>query len=269
MSGAEPAGRPAGTEPAGLLGTPPPPEDFALRVLRRVGVPPDRFDTYVRLDSPAGDLFVAFSPEYVTGAAPASAGLTAERFEELHRARTGRSAIRGRRPFPGLLTAVRTGRARGLPLDYGPVDDVESRVLQAVRSIPPGQLRPLSWVSREATLEELPSGALVGALARNPLVVLVPCHRVTYEDGAPCDAAYLPETGDRLRAAEGVDMDEVRRWSRSGAVFLGSDTTRIYCHPTCAHARRITPPHRVPFGTAREARQAGYRACKSCRPQPV
>ncbi|MGI5493326.1 Ada metal-binding domain-containing protein [Microtetraspora malaysiensis] len=273
------AGGDDGTED-GTPDLPPVPADFALRILQRVGIPRERYDTYASLEIPAGLLFVAFSPETVTGSALGGAGLTAVRFEELHRARTGRSAIPARKPFPGLTTALRTGRARALPLDLGPADAPEVRVLAAVRTIPPGQLRPLSWIAQEAGLapagpatagtgrEQFPDG-LVGILAANPFPVLVPCHRVTYENGMPCDAAYLSALGDALRAAEGIDMTEVRQWSRSGAAFLGSDTTHIYCHPTCAHARRITAPHRVPFATAREAHRAGYRACKSCRPLSV
>lgn len=255
---------------AGELGAPPVPVDFALKVLERVGIPRERYDTYAHLDTAAGGLYVAFAQEAVTGAALATGGLTAERFEEWHRRRTGRSAIPTPKRFPGLVTALRTGRARNLPLEPGPVDEETAAVLRAVRAVPPGQLRPLSWIAREAALPSvLEARIIVGMLSRNPLTVLVPCHRVTYENGSPCDAAYLPETGDALRTAEGIDMDTVRHWSHSGAVFLGSDTTRIYCHPTCAHARRITPPHQVPFATAREARGAGYRACKSCRPLPA
>ncbi|MDX3381799.1 MGMT family protein [Streptomyces niveiscabiei] len=273
MNGARregPGTSPVDPEAAGALGEPPVPPDFALRILRRVGIARERYDTYVRLDSAAGELFVAFTPVAVSGSALASGGLTAELFEERHRARTGRSAIPATKRFPGLVTAVRTGRARKLPLDLGPVETVDARVLDAVRTVPAGQLRPLSWVAREAALPDSASPeAVLGALARNPLVVLIPCHRVTYENGTPCDAAYSPDAGDALRVAEGLDLAEVRRWSSSGAAFLGSDTTRIYCHPTCAHARRITAPHQVPFTTAREAGRAGYRACKSCRPLSV
>nr|BAD20236.1 homolog of methylated-DNA-protein-cysteine methyltransferase protein [Kitasatospora setae KM-6054] len=196
--------------------------------------------------------------------------MTAGRFEELHRRRTGRSAIETTRPFPGLATALRTGRTRHLPLDPAARGDREARVLDAVRGISPGQLRPLSWVAREAGLPDGPGvERLAGVLAANPFTVLVPCHRVTYEDGAPCDAAYRPADGDALRRAEGLDMTEVRAFARSGAVLLGSDTTRIFCYPTCAHARRITAPHRVPFTGPRDADLAGYRACKSCRPVSV
>ncbi|MHA6757947.1 Ada metal-binding domain-containing protein [Streptacidiphilus sp. PAMC 29251] len=270
MSGREQGEPPAADGTGDGMDVPAAPPDFALRILQRVGIPRDRYDTYVRLDPPAGPLFVAFGPDTVTGSALGVGGLSAERFEEQHRLRTGRSAIETRRPFPGLAPAVRTGRARALPLDLGPSGTLEARVYGAVRAIPGGQLRPLSWLVREAVLPaEQSLEALTGVLARNPFMVLVPCHRVTYENGTPCDAAYLPQIGDALRAAEGMDLTEVRRWSSSGMVFLGSDTTHIYCHPTCSHARRITVPHRVPFATAHDARRAGYRACKSCRPLPA
>ncbi|CAL9392289.1 MGMT family protein [Streptomyces sp. Tu 3180] len=242
------------------------PEDFALRVLRRAGVSEDHYDTYVRLDTAAGGLFVAASPQAVTGACLDSAGLTGTGFEELHRARTGRSAIAGGRPLPGLVPALRTGRARRLPIDLSGVPREQRAVLEAVRTIPAGQLRPIGWVAREAGAT---APGVLRALAANPVAVLIPCHRVTHDSGAPCDAAYLPETGEALRRAENIDTRRVAELARAGTVFLGSDTTLIYCHPTCAHARRITPGHRVPFRTARDAHEAGYRACKSCRPVTV
>ncbi|MEG3626578.1 MGMT family protein [Streptomyces poriticola] len=240
-----------------------PPADFAVRVLRRVGIPRETYDTYVRLDTAAGGLYVAASPDAVTGAALDTGGLTAAGFEELHRSRTHRSAVRSARPFPGVTTALRTGRARRLPVDLSPLGPADRAVLEAVRAIPAGQLRPVGWIAREAAAAP---EAVVGGLARNPAAVLIPCHRVTYDNGTPCDAGHLPEAGDALRAAEGIDLQRAAELRRRGVLFLGSDTTRIYCHPTCAHARRITAPHQVPFRTAREAGQAGYRACKSCRP---
>ncbi|WP_063726628.1 MGMT family protein [Streptomyces sp. RTd22] len=246
----------------------PAPADFALRVLQRVGIPRERYDTYSHLDSAAGGLYVAYSPDAVTGSAVDTMVTDADEFERLHHARTGRTAIRASAPFPGLRPALRTGRAKRLPIDLGGLTDLECAVLHAVRSIPSGQLRPITWLAREASLPSA-AGPIVKALAKNPVPVLIPCHRVTYEGGAPCDAAYAERVGDALRSAEGIDMHRLEELTLRGAVFLGSDTTRIYCHPTCAHARRITRPHQVPFRTAGAARQAGYRACKSCRPATV
>ncbi|MEV0374541.1 MGMT family protein [Streptomyces sp. NPDC050636] len=246
---------------AGLAG--PAPTDFAARVLQRVGIPRDRYDMYLHLDAPAGGLYVAYGAEAVTGAALGRTVPGPEGFEEAHLARTGRSAIRTTRPLPGLRTALRTGRAKGLRIDLPELTEAERTVLDAVRTIPRGQLRPLAWVAREAALSG--TAAVSEALEVNPVPLLIPCHRVTFDGGGPCDLRYGPIVGAVLRGAEGVG-DELVGLSRKGTVFLGSDTTRIYCHPTCAHARRITPPHQVPFRSARAAREAGYRACKSCRP---
>lgn len=246
------------------------PASFALRVLAQAGISQQHYDTYVRLEVASGGLYAAFGEEAVTGAVLETGNLTATEFEELHRSRTGRSALPATGVLTGLRTAVRTGRTRQLPLDLGQLTARERAVLEAVRSIPSGQLRPLSWVTKEAASDDGPAAeGVVEILARNPLAFLIPCHRVTDEGGAPCDAGHPHQVGDALRRAEGIDLEAVREWARSAAVFLGSDTTHIYCHPTCADARRITPPHQVRFPTAHAARRAGYRPCKSCRPVAV
>ncbi|MFC9297279.1 MGMT family protein [Streptomyces sp. NPDC057011] len=252
---------------AGL--TTPAPVDFGLRVLQHVGISRNRYDRYVHLPTDAGGLYVAFSPLAVTGATLEAMVVSAEMFEEVHWSRTRRTAIRATTPFPGLRPALRTGRAKTLPIDLGALDGLQRAVLEAVRTVPRGQLRPVGWIAREAGVPSAAEAAVVAALAANPVTLLVPCHRVTYEDGSPCDAAYLPGTGRALRAAEGIDMERVAALAGRGMVLLGSDTTNIYCHPTCAHARRITPPHQRPFRNASEARRAGYRACRSCRPLTV
>jgi hypothetical protein len=137
-------------------------------------------------------------------------------------------------------------------------------VLAAVRAVPRGQLRPVSWLAREAG--GLPPHTVLAALAANPVSVLVPTYRITDERGLPHDIGYGTAAGAALRAAEAIDAERVAELARQETVFLGSDTTRIYCHPTCAHARRITERHQVPFRSASQARHAGYRPCMSCRP---
>jgi hypothetical protein len=70
----------------------------------------------------------------------------------------------------------------------------------------------------------------------------------------------------RLLESEGVDLDDFAALAGRGIRLIGSDTTRIFCHPTCRDARRITDRHRVEFRSTAEAEQHGYRACKRCRP---
>ena len=115
----------------------PAPADFALRVLQRVGIPRERYDTYSHLDSAAGGLYVAYSPDAVTGSASDTMVTGSEEFERLHHARTGRTAIRASVPFPGLRPALRNGRAKRLPIDLGGLTDLERAVLHAVRVHPP------------------------------------------------------------------------------------------------------------------------------------
>lgn len=243
----------------------PAPDDFALTILRRAGVPAERYDRYVLVDAALHPLYVAYnSSAAVTSAALDLATGNPEAFEEWHRARTGRSAVPTSQALPGLRTAVRTGRSRRLPVDLSWIGPAQRAVLDAVRLVPSRQLRPLSWIAREASLADV--GAVLAALALNRVQLLIPCHRVTGDDGLPCDAAFGAEAGDLLRAAEGIDMSVVRAFARDQTLFLGSDTTRIFCHPTCSDARRITPMHRVPFPSARAALRVGYRPCGHCRP---
>ncbi len=245
----------------------PVPGDFAARVLQRVGISPETYDSYTVVDTAAGKLYVVASPAALTGAALVSAWPSRAAFESAHRRRTGRSAIGGTQPARGVLPALRTGRTRRLAIDLTGLSPDEQAVLTAVRAVPPRQLRPLSWIAREAGFGPDPDvGFIVRVLAGNPVAVLVPTYRVTYDDGSPCDLGYPAGAGEALRLAEGIDPSDVAGLLARGTRFMGSDTTRIFCHPTCSDARRITLAHRVPFGSAREARQAGYRECRRCRP---
>lgn len=68
---------------------------------------------------------------------------------------------------------------------------------------------------------------------------------------------------DTARAAF---MRRDRSWD--GRIFGAVTTTRIYCKPSCP-ARRPKREHVVFYSTAEEARAAGYRACRRCRPDEV
>ena len=84
----------------------------------------------------------------------------------------------------GMQQLLDGGRADfdALPLDLGAGSDFERRVWQLTRHIPAG--RTLSYGELAAQLGERGAARSVGtALGRNPVPLLVPCHRVLGADG--------------------------------------------------------------------------------------
>ncbi len=135
----------------------------------------------------------------------------------------------------------------------------------ATTSIPRGEMRSYGWIAKELGR----SGAVraVGsALNRNPIPVLIPCHRVGRSDGTIGAYAYGPEMKRALLGSEGLDAGELDERAARGVRLVGSDTTHIFCVPTCRNAKRITGRHRVEFHSQASAETSGYRPCKVCRP---
>ncbi len=59
----------------------------------------------------------------------------------------------------------------------------ERRVWKVTSTIPAGQTRTYEWVARQ--VGNPPAVRAVGrALAKNPLLVVIPCHRVIRKDGS-------------------------------------------------------------------------------------
>jgi O-6-methylguanine DNA methyltransferase len=240
-----------------------PPATLRPAVLERVGLA----DAYLTVDGPAGPLLVAYNGRGISATAP---GTDEAAFAERFQARFRRPLRPADRP-PARLVAqlerlLEPGR-RGAPprYDLRGTSEFERAVLAKAQEIPRGQVRPYAWVAGELG-QPAAVRAVGAALGRNPIPVLIPCHRVVGSDGRLTGYAWGVPYKRTLLAAEGADPDELERLGRRGTRFYGSDTTRIYCYPTCAHARRVTGPHRQRFTGAAEATAAGYRPCQVCRP---
>jgi methylphosphotriester-DNA--protein-cysteine methyltransferase len=48
--------------------------------------------------------------------------------------------------------------------------------------------------------------------------------------------------------------------------YLGNETNRHYCFPTCGGVQTLVVSNRVRFASGREAIAAGYHPCEDCRP---
>lgn len=223
------------------------------------------WDRYTVVDGPIEPVYVAWNPRGITACVPASAVGDDEAFEQRH----PRSAVRADSLPPRLASrvgrALETGRLGSVPVDLSALGDFQRAVLTKCAEIPPGQIRPYGWIAAEIG-NPAAVRAVGTALARNPVPILVPCHRVVRTDGRIGNYAYGSEMKRALLEAEGVDTDVVEETAQRGIRFIGSDTTGIFCYPTCHHAGRIADEHVVEFRSATEAEDRGYRACKVCRP---
>jgi methylated-DNA-[protein]-cysteine S-methyltransferase len=73
-------------------------------------------------------------------------------------------------------------------IDLSETTPFQRKVWEATRSIPYGQTRSYSWVA-DQILRPQSSRAVGQALGRNPLPIVVPCHRVLAADGSLCGFA--------------------------------------------------------------------------------
>jgi O-6-methylguanine DNA methyltransferase len=80
------------------------------------------------------------------------------------------------------LALAANGNAEDAPVDLSWASDFERDVLEAARRIPYGETRAYRWLAREAR-RPLAVRAAASVMARNPLWLLVPCHRVIHADG--------------------------------------------------------------------------------------
>jgi O-6-methylguanine DNA methyltransferase len=141
-----------------------------------------------------------------------------------------------------------------VPVDLEAVPEFQRRVLAATGGIPFGEARPYAWVA--ARIGRPRAVRAVGtALARNPVPLLLPCHRVLRSDGAAGGYIFGARIKQRLLALE-----------RRTPVLEGCARTRIVCRVGCAQARRMGPEQRVVFASVADARGVGYRPCRLCRP---
>ncbi len=215
--------------------------------------------------SPVGDVVVAFNPAGVVSVDLASD----ESLEARHEERFGRRLVEALPPAAWasrIDRALEEGRPGNLPLDLHTLTDFQRSVLGVAASIPTGEVRPDGWLAHVVGNDGAVR-AVGSVMAKNPVPLVVPCHRVVRSDGTI--GAYSlggPENKRTLLSAEGADPDDLEALARRGVRFVGSDTTGVFCLPTCRHARRITATHRMEFRGRGDAEVAGLRPCSVCRP---
>ena len=123
-------------------------------------------DCITRYDSPIGTLYLHSNGTALTGLSPAPAGTIREDLPLFREVRDWLDAyFRGDRPDP-----------RSLPLDP-PGTDFQKAVWAQLLDVPYGESRSYGHIAKTLGI---PRGAqAVGqAVGRNPIAVLIPCHRI-------------------------------------------------------------------------------------------
>jgi methylated-DNA-[protein]-cysteine S-methyltransferase len=154
----------------------------------------------------------------------------------------------------------------------------QQRVWAALREIPYGTTETYGALAGRLGLQRGAARAVGSANARNPISIVVPCHRVLGASGALTGYAGGVEAKRRLLAHEArvvggaLDLDDDACWAlherrdatADGTFVLGVRTTGVYCRPSCAGRPRRENVVILRDGAA--ARSLGLRACLRCRP---
>jgi O-6-methylguanine DNA methyltransferase len=242
------------------------PKSLLPAVLHRVGLG----DTYWRLETSIGPVFVARSRAGISMVTRARSG---SEFARLFESRFGRPIAPDKSRPPRNVRAVAEGRLRGrdagLRFDLRGLSEFERAVLGKALEIPPGEVRPYSWIAREIGHPDAVR-ATGSALAKNPVPLLIPCHRVVRSDGHIGNYSMGGSRNKRaLLESEGAQPDMLEKLAAAGVRYFGNEKERYFCFPTCGGLQSLMKENRVHFGSQHEALAAGYHPCGSCRPAAV
>lgn len=221
----------------------------------------DGYDFY---DSPLGRVAVAFNTEGLS-----SVDLADDDFERRFTNRFGRALLRAEAPSAWgkyIPEAIASGTPGRLPVDLRSVTSFQESVLRAAARIPKGEVRPYAWLAHEVQRPRAVR-AVGSTMARNPVPLIIPCHRVVRSDGHI--GAYSlggPHNKQELLSNEGLEPDWLEELASKGVRLRANTSTGIYCHPTCHRIQRSKETNVVDFASSDEAAAAGFRPCKVCRP---
>jgi len=173
--------------------------------------------------------------------------------------------------FHGELMEYLAGRRARLdwPIDLRFArSEFQRKVLQATARVPYGAVTSYAGIASDIGQ---PSAvrAVAGALRRNPVPIVVPCHRIVGSSGALVGyAGTRIGLKEQLLEIEGVRLEHHRRDVEidRAAMYAWCRSKRSYCLPTCGAISKQPIGMVTLFASAHEAEALGLTPCDDCRP---
>lgn len=219
------------------------------------------FDLY---QSPVGDVAVFFNPAGVSLLTLADEGFEQRASKERHV-----PVLRAEAPSAWgrfIPDAIEAGRPGKVPVDLRGVTPFQEQVLRVTATIPRGEVRSYGWLAKEVDRPGA-TRAAGSVMARNPIPLIIPCHRVVRADGHLGNYSLGdPHNKVELLVHEGADPGWIEDLAAKHVRVQGNRSTHIFCHPTCHRIRRSKVENVVDFRSADDADAAGFRPCEVCRP---
>ncbi|MBV8280741.1 MAG: methylated-DNA--[protein]-cysteine S-methyltransferase [Candidatus Eremiobacteraeota bacterium] len=182
-----------------------PPSGLVPKILEHISsLRPASPDMFSHVRSPIGDLIVAFRESGITAIAICSDDSESSLCESIAK-RLRRGLVPAK--APQWVTSViesyfRTFEADRSKVDISALTEFEQAALRKAAEIPAGEVRSYGWIAREIG-QPAAARAVGQAMARNPVPLLYPCHRVVDSTGALHNYAYGLEIKARILAMEG------------------------------------------------------------------
>jgi methylated-DNA-[protein]-cysteine S-methyltransferase len=189
------------------LPQPEPSCNLTARVVEHIASLKGKHRTPVVLSSvstPIGRLYVGFKENRIAYIG-FDTGESLENVRERIEARLRRPVIVGEAPpwlQPTLDRFFATWRVDDQVVDISDLTPFEQAALRAAASIPPGEVRSYGWVATQIGKPRA-ARAVGRVMARNPLPLLFPCHRVVDSSGGLHNYYYGLDMKARLLKMEG------------------------------------------------------------------
>lgn len=221
----------------------------------------DGYDIY---ESAVGPVAVAFNLEGVS-----SVDLADRQVEDRFADRFGRDLFRAEAPKAWqqhIPAAIEAGRPGKLPVDLRSVTPFQAEVLNAATTIPRGEVRSYAWLASEVDRPQA-TRAAGSVMAKNPVPLIIPCHRVVRSDGHIGNYSLGgAHNKEQLLVHEGTTPHWLEDLASRHVRVQGNTSTHIFCHPTCRLIRGSKSSNVVDFHSLDEAAANGFRPCQVCRP---